>query len=109
MGGEFSCTAVEIRLRRRLDSENSRSHLGNVQIHLHDPLLAPEQLDQKCIISLESFPPPASASESEAVLSNLLAHRAAAADLLAFGLMFTLHLPEFLQIKAVMFHELPVL
>ena len=66
--------------RRGLDAEDALAHLGDVEIDLHDPALAPQPLDQQGEARLEALPQPGAPGPEEDVLRHLLADRAAAAQ-----------------------------
>ena len=109
MGVQLCSTTPEIFLCSGFYSKYSLAGLCNIQIHLHDPLLAPKEFNQDSIIGFKSFTPPTVATEGKAVLGNLLGYSAAAPDLLALLLMFVLHLDKFLDVKAPVLHEAAVL
>ena len=69
---QFCCTPVKEFLSRRFYTKDTFTHLSNIQVYLHNSLLAPKEFDQDCIISLKSFPPPTMAAEGKAILCHLL-------------------------------------
>src|SRR6476469_1687176 len=80
---------VEVALGARSDAVSADPRLGDVEVDLHDPPLAPDLLDQDGEPGLESFAEIAAALPQEHVLGGLLADGRAAADVPAP--LITLH------------------
>ena len=92
---------VEIALRAGLDAVGADAGLGDVEIDLHDPPLAPDGLDQHGEPGLEPLAEIAAALPQEHVLGGLLADRRAAADAAALGVALD-RLLDRLAVEAVM-------
>ena len=76
---EMLGAAMVVVLRGGLGPVDARPHLDDVEIDLHDALLAPECLDQEGVIGLQPFPHPGALGPAEHVLGRLLRDGAAAA------------------------------
>ncbi len=107
-GAEMRRRMAEVALRPFLDSVRADPGLGNVEIDLHDPPLAPDVLDQQREPGLEPFAEIAAALPQEHVLGGLLADRRAAADAPAFGVALD-RLLDRLTVETVVLAELAVL
>jgi len=98
----------EIALGTFIGAIGTDAGLGDVEVDLHDPVLAPDQLDQQREPGFQPLAEEAAALPEEGVLGGLLADRRSAADALAAFIV--LHgLLDRGEIETVMAAEVPVL
>src|SRR6185503_15539847 len=95
-------------LRSGIDSVGADPGLGEVQIDLHDPALAPQMLDQEGEPGFGAFPRIAAALPQEGVLRSLLADRRSASDTATRGIAFHRIFNRF-EVESAMRAELAVL
>jgi len=77
---QFAGIMAEIALRPRIGAIGADAGLRYVQVDFHDPLLAPDSLDQQCEPGLQAFPEKAAALPKKRILCRLLADRRSATD-----------------------------
>jgi len=99
----------EIAHRAGIDAIGADSGLRDVEIHLHDPALAPDIFDQDGEIGLERLSHIAAPLPQEDVLRGLLTDRRSAADAVAPGLVAVIGLFDRLEVEAVVQAEARIL
>src|SRR5690606_26156347 len=82
---ELARVLAAIAPRGRLGSIHAVTELGDVVVHLRDPLLWPQRLDQRRVPGVQAFADPAAPSPQERVLCRLLADGARPAQATATG------------------------
>lgn len=63
---------VEIVLGGRFGTIDTRTHLDDVQVNLHDAFLAPECFNQEGVVGLQPLAYPGTARPAEDILGSLL-------------------------------------
>ena len=105
-GGGFAAAHVrrvvaEIMLGGGFDPVDSFSHFGYVEIHFHNPLLAPYQFDEHGPPCFGGLAQPCAGAQGEDIFRRLLRDGAASADFLAVLDMLLKHILDFVPVEPI--------
>jgi len=99
---------VEIALRTSLYAIGADTGLGDIEIDFHDPVLAPDRLDQEGEIGFQALAEKAAALPEKGIFGDLLGNGRATSYPAALGIALDRFLDR-LGVKPIVAAELPVL